>query len=569
MKQLHKSYLIAYLCVLLGITNAKAGFFDAVQQGQKEHSCAIAQKIFYTQLRKGDSLQMKMAFAELLHIAETKEDLKLQASAYIMMGEYLYVHGSKNETYIMGCYENALKIIAKEHAPDVNADIYHNLGMLFYRQKKYAVAFEYLLKARYLVQQAGYPQYPNASHILYDIGYCYYDFTNFAKAKSFLQEAALYPPAFPKNEVELYNTLGLAFREMNVNDSALHCFQKALSLAQNIRDTVWQGVVTGNIGFILLRQNKYDEAIPMFYADYEISVAHREWASAVTTMLSLIDIYLMRNNIDAAVAKMKVVDTLIKHVTYPSALHPYYNRKSRLNAALGNFHEAYIFLDSARHYREMVVKKNSSTGISQAEQKAEVEKHIAEMEKLQDEKSKQLWARNIIIIIAILLLIIAYQFIHKQKITQKKDAEILRSAREQLQYYVENIREKNQLIEQFRSEIEVLHALPDASVITAEQDEIIEKLQQSTILTEGDWDQFRHLFERVHKNFFNRLKASFPGLTQAEMRLIALSKLDLSKNEMAEMLGVSLDAIRKTRQRIRKKLDIADERGLDELVAKL
>ena len=568
MEQLYKNYFIAFLCCLLSITYAYGGFFDAVQN-EKENRCAVAQKIFYRQLRKGDSLQMKVAFAELLRLAESSNDKKLQACAYIMMGQYKYVHGSKNEGYIMSCFDQALKIISKESAPDVNADIYHNLGMFFYRQKKYAVAFEYLLKARYLIQQIGYPEYPNTSHILYDIGYCYYDFTNFAKAKSFLQEATLYAPAFPRNEVELYNTLGLAHRELNTNDSALLCFQKALVLAKQIKDTVWQGVVTGNIGLILLRQNKYDEAIPMFYADYEISVKHKEWASAVTTMLSLIDIYLMRNNIDAALDKMKVVDTLVKHLTYPAALHPYYNRKSRLNAAMGNFREAYMFLDSARYYRELVVKKNSTTGISQAEQKAEVEKHIAEIEKLQEEKSKQLWARNIIILIAILLLIIAYQFIHKQKITQKKDAEILRSAREQLQYYVENIREKNQLIEQFRSEIEVLHALPDAAIVTSEQDEIIEKLQQSTILTEGDWDQFRHLFERVHKNFFNKLKASYPGLTQAEMRLIALSKLDLSKNEMAEMLGVSLDAIRKTRQRIRKKLDIIDERGLDELVAKL
>jgi hypothetical protein len=35
---------------------------------------------------------------------------------------------------------------------------------------------------------------------------------------------------------------------------------------------------------------------------------------------------------------------------------------------------------------------------------------------------------------------------------------------------------------------------------------------------------------------------------------------------MAGMLGISYDAIKKTRQRLRKKIDLPEEGGLDELV---
>jgi len=170
--------------------------------------------------------------------------------------------------------------------------------------------------------------------------------------------------------------------------------------------------------------------------------------------------------------------------------------------------------------------------------------------------------------VILLLLVIAFQFIHKQKLAQKRNVEVLQNAKDQLNYYIDSVREKNQLIEQFKSEIEQLNSMPNAPM-QIERDEMIQKLQTSTILTETDWDDFRHLFERVHKDFFIKLRRDYPGLTQAEIRLIALSKLDLSKNEMAEMLGVSLDAIRKTRQRIRKKLDLADEKALDTFLVQL
>ena len=40
---------------------------------------------------------------------------------------------------------------------------------------------------------------------------------------------------------------------------------------------------------------------------------------------------------------------------------------------------------------------------------------------------------------------------------------------------------------------------------------------------------------------------------------MALIKLDLSKKEMAEMLGTFPDSIKKTRQRMVKKLNLSDE----------
>jgi DNA-binding CsgD family transcriptional regulator len=53
------------------------------------------------------------------------------------------------------------------------------------------------------------------------------------------------------------------------------------------------------------------------------------------------------------------------------------------------------------------------------------------------------------------------------------------------------------------------------------------------------------------------------------MRLLILTKLNLSSREMAHMLGISADAIRKSRYRLRKKLNLEEENGIEVLIQEI
>lgn len=90
-------------------------------------------------------------------------------------------------------------------------------------------------------------------------------------------------------------------------------------------------------------------------------------------------------------------------------------------------------------------------------------------------------------------------------------------------------------------------------------------LWESIILTEAHWDQFKLLFELVYPNYLLRLRTIYPDLTPAEIRLICLSRLNLSTREMAHRLGVSTYAIFKTRYRIRRKADLPEGIDLNEV----
>jgi len=94
----------------------------------------------------------------------------------------------------------------------------------------------------------------------------------------------------------------------------------------------------------------------------------------------------------------------------------------------------------------------------------------------------------------------------------------------------------------------------------------IEFLSNSTILTDEAWDKFKQLFEQVYPGFIVRLNQHLPNLTPSEIRLLTLTKIKLSTRQMAATLGVSPDTIKKSRHRLRKKMDISQDESLDDII---
>ncbi|KOS06879.1 hypothetical protein AM493_13195 [Flavobacterium akiainvivens] len=88
--------------------------------------------------------------------------------------------------------------------------------------------------------------------------------------------------------------------------------------------------------------------------------------------------------------------------------------------------------------------------------------------------------------------------------------------------------------------------------------EIFQKLNRHQI-GEEYMEVFDVHFEKVHHNFFERLKQLNPELTKRELRLCAFVKMNLSNKEISPLLGISLRGIENARYRIRKKLGVASE----------
>ena len=62
---------------------------------------------------------------------------------------------------------------------------------------------------------------------------------------------------------------------------------------------------------------------------------------------------------------------------------------------------------------------------------------------------------------------------------------------------------------------------------------------------------------------------SYPNVSNNDLRLMSLLKMNLSSKEIANILNISIEGVKKARYRLRKKLNLSTEESLQELVIEL
>ena len=144
----------------------------------------------------------------------------------------------------------------------------------------------------------------------------------------------------------------------------------------------------------------------------------------------------------------------------------------------------------------------------------------------------------------------------------------LKNAEELLMDYTQNLKQQNSLIERFKDDLQKLEFKIKGRELQKDQTEQIDLLLKSIILTEDDWISFRKLFDQVYEGYIFRVKSRYHGLTETDIRLITLMKLKLNQREMSNMLGVTTEAVRKSKQRLRKKLGLTGE-GMEEELSEI
>jgi tetratricopeptide (TPR) repeat protein len=100
----------------------------------------------------------------------------------------------------------------------------------------------------------------------------------------------------------------------------------------------------------------------------------------------------------------------------------------------------------------------------------------------------------------------------------------------------------------------------------SETEDFEKTLYNQRILTQADWSSFKIYFDKAYPGYLLKLRKAYPSLTEAEERLFLFIKLKLTRTEIAAMLGITADSVKKTRARLRKRLELSEDIVLDEFV---
>lgn len=374
------------------------------------------------------------------------------------------------------------------------------------------------------------------------------------------------------------NTIALAYHRMGQYDSAFVYYRKALEVENKINNLPWKGIISGNMAQIYFAQENYTAALPLFNLDYNISKEKEIYDNAANSLQWAAKTNLALGDRVIALKQVREAFGLLQKWPSPNYLQNAYNTASEIFKSMGNNDSAYYYAGKYTKLHDSLERTIYQSSISISKLRLNEEKNRYGIGKLQREKEEMVQQRNFIIAGILFLAVIALLLINRQRIKVKYQQELTRqenlriqqenlriqqemeSATVQLKMFTENIIEKTNLVEKLEQQLNI-------KTMSKEEQQLISQLSQQTILTEEDWDKFKFLFEKIFPLFFQRLKNAATDITIAEQRMAALTRLQLIIRQMASMLGISVDSVHKTRQRLRKRFNLGADAYLEEYIA--
>lgn len=528
--------------------------------------------VYYNNIDEIDSA--KTYYTKSLKIFEKLNDKSSKANVN---------HGFAILEYSLGNFKQALEILkenitlySKKPIDSSSLAITYVLRSGIYRQQgKYKIALKESLSALRIYEDLN--EAIRKADALGSLAAVEFDLGNFTESIKYNRRAL---DIYQEHNDQMYsaqamNDIGNDYYYLEQYDDALKYLEMSLSLSKKVNSKDLIATALGNIGKVYTKLDKPEEAISNLNNSLSIT---RKSGNQYKTIESLNDLGIVYNNINKPQIAITLFDEAIvlgKNIEAKQNLRISYFNKSKSYTKLNNYKLAFD------EYQKFTTVSDSIFNTSKSKQIEEL-KAIYETEKkeqqilLQQNEIDLLEKKGVIntlylilLGVGLLLSLIGFyalrQKLKRSKIEKEKLNLELDYKKKELTTHALHIAKKNEVLENLKQQAK-----------TFKTSENFHKGYNQLIRTinfdlkdDNNWENFSRYFEQVHTNFNTNVKQKFPDVTPNELRLMALLKMNLSSKEIANILNISHEGIKKARYRLRKKLDITTEDSLQDLVLNL
>lgn len=526
-------------------TIALKNFLKPLRQKELKVNKEQQTAVYYALMGRGTSRKIghvneisNRYFQQAVDIAVDEEDDALMLWLQVELAKYRYQFSQLEGSlpYFMEASFNIEEIPSNEQiAPD---ESYRSLGFFFYTLGEYGDAIHYLKEAAYLAADSSVMK----ASILDNLARCYLLEKDTSRALAYLDDA--------KN---LSVAIGAKARLARVN---------------------------GMLAQISLGKGKLDSAKYFVEQDIQLSIESSDLKNKNHAEIIKANVLLANGEVESANSLLKRLSAEIAKDVYQSDfLVEVEQLKLKLAEERGDAQQELLIrrnlsrlLDSARFGED-------AQSIQRAKVLVAKERYLNEIEMntLKDKQAR--FTRTMylaLFLMAIGIVVIAYiDFRRKMRIRhhryEKKVLSYrlektlldqkLEQANRTLEDHFRYMTEKNRQIEGLQREIAKINKSNLAEI--EEKNGKLKQLLQSHVLTEQGWQNFKRTFDEVHPDYCRQIKIGYPELSENNIRFILLQKLGLSARETANVLGISIEAINKNKQRLRLKLGESYDRVME------
>lgn len=491
---------------------------------------------------------------ELMANAREKNDYLVEAICLQQIGQVFYNYG--NYTQSVDNLLQAEKIFRAHKELERLAENLNLLGRVYYFNKQIRLAehqFDEALKLNETLKNI-----KGLAFTYGNIGHLYEKKLKYDSARLFQQKALQHYRQVGDTigMAKIYENLGSIFEDLQQFDSARICFEKALLLNQLGKNEIAQIEILNNLGDVNRKTGQYAQGLnytrqamdlsQRTASQYHLASAYRDMARSYE-LLAAFDSAYRYNELSRELIEIIYSSTNNRQITLLETIYEVEKKNNQITQ-LASEKKINTISGIAGAIVILLLVILGAAIISRQRLKIKAEKAVNEQNKHSYETGKELMQAEL----------------RNKYLEEEKLRSTLEVRSKELSAHTLHLIQKNQLLEELRGSLNEI-VKDDKRDQKKQLKQLIQKISINFI-QDNYWDDFRAIFDQVHQTFFANLKQYSDSLTPAELKLVALLRMNLSSLDIATLLGISQDSLRVARYRLRKKLGLAEGESLTAFV---
>ncbi|WP_167365493.1 tetratricopeptide repeat protein [Flavobacterium phragmitis] len=384
-------------------------------------------------------------------------------------------------------------------------------------------------------------------------------------ALDFLKKSMQYMKKPSSESASVLNAIGNCYFKNKDITNAMHYLDKSEAMALKIGDSVRYAKVLGDKALIYEKKGNINTAVNLLKQDIAYSQKFKIEKNEMYASILLAKIQLKINNKNEA-------EKILERAGEIAGTKSYYRSslkeviELKLMLLNGNLQKELILRRQLKQLDEYLLKTNGNTVLRRSNWLIQKNKYENETKQIRSQLEQGERIRNISILILISTILssaIAYTFLVKRLDTKRVKVEEyesdrlifeekLKDASSNIDSYAEDLQNKDKQILSLEDELEGIKSF--AAKQSEEDKSKLQEMLSSHLVTDENWSAFKREFINQYSDFYNAIIENFPQLKESNLRIIMLQKLNLNNYEMSTLLGVTVDAVKKSKQRLKKKL---------------
>ncbi|WET02378.1 hypothetical protein P0R33_21735 [Flavobacterium sp. YJ01] len=474
-------------------------------------------------------------------------------------------YNSRNKTS-ENYYLNSIKKAKTSH--NISLEIWAKLNYInyLYFYRDYIKLTPFLLEIMENLEPLQAEQIINADETYKRIGWILHTFGDYKKSLHYLKLAEKQAVKNTSEYASIINSIGLNYLYIQDYKMATYYLNETAKISAQIHDDVRYAKALGDLAMVSQQKGDLRTAITYLKKDIHISEQNKSDQNTMYASILLAEVLLKNNQKEEAFDFLNKAENI--------AVTKSYFKKSELQIIklklqilkLQNSTENELNLRRRMvAIEESIENEDGDEAINQANwiiEKNNYQQSIDEAKTKYEKTLKKFYIIIVTMVFSILLLVFVY-FIKKYKVKQEEYEQKLKAlesekekmeqkVHEDLESQIEYLKEKSVQIRNLKKEIENIEK--SSFYYLEKRKGKLSDLLQSHLMTELEWSAFKREFEKECSKFYILLNQDFPEMSEPDKRLLLLQKLDFSNNEIAELLEITNESVKESKEKLKETL---------------